>query len=236
MGHFAKAFVITLKDNDISEKGADLCIKSSKRLGNEFEVKRFDATYPDEAAVYMSHNNLNWNYPWEGYEFDAFSGLRKSAYQTANPGARIACAISHYRLWKDCAKQGYPYVILEHDCLFQKKVESSIVNNHYKAIGINDPTGATRKWRDFRQAILNDASDYDVIPVPTIDEYYIPQGLAGHSAYIIKPEGAREMLEVVKTFGLWPNDAIMCKQLIKGLGVSKHFYTRIQMLQSTTTT
>jgi len=34
---------------------------------------------------------------------------------------------------------------------------------------------------------------------------------------------------------LWPNDAIMCKQLIRGLGVSRKFYTHIQNLKSTTT-
>ena len=73
-----------------------------------------------------------------------------------------------------------------------------------------------------------------VRPIPTIDEYYIPQGLAGNSAYIIKPEAARQLIDLVKIHGLWPNDAIMCKQLIKKMGVSKNFYTKIQGLPSTT--
>ena len=43
------------------------------------------------------------------------------------------------------------------------------------------------------------------------------------------------MLKLVKDFGLWPNDALMCRQLVKGLGVSRKFYTTTQKLRSTTT-
>ena len=53
---------------------------------------------------------------------------------------------------------------------------------------------------------------------------------------MIKPKGAEQMLTLVQNYGLWPNDAIMCRQLVKGLGVSKKFYTTVQRLQSTTTT
>ena len=231
-----KAFVITLKDNEISEKGAEVCINSNTKVGNEFNIEKFDATFPDEAAVYMSHNDIEWKYPWEGYEFDARSGLRKQSYPTPNPGARIACAISHYRLWKECSRQGYPYMILEHDAMFQKKVEQEIVKNNYRIIGINDPFRSTRRWQQFRNEITgNKAFELDLVrPVPNVDEYYVPQGLAGNSAYIIKPNAADEMINIVKEHGLWPNDAIMCKQLIKGMAVSTNFYTKIQGLPSTT--
>jgi GR25 family glycosyltransferase involved in LPS biosynthesis len=67
-----------------------------------------------------------------------------------------------------------------------------------------------------------------------IDDDKIPQGLAGNSAYIIKPEGARRLLELVKEYGLWPNDAIMCRQLISKLGITKTYYTKVQGLESTT--
>ena len=70
---------------------------------------------------------------------------------------------------------------------------------------------------------------------PTIDDISVPQGLAGNSAYIIKPAGAKQMIELVDEYGLWPNDAIMCKQLVKGLGVTKKFYTKVQRTRSTTT-
>ena len=70
---------------------------------------------------------------------------------------------------------------------------------------------------------------------PTIDDFNVPQGLAGNSAYVIKPEGAKKMLALADEHGMWPNDALMCKQLIPTLGVTRNFYTRVQGLRSTTT-
>jgi GR25 family glycosyltransferase involved in LPS biosynthesis len=63
----------------------------------------------------------------------------------------------------------------------------------------------------------------------------VPQGLAGNSAYIIKPKGAEELIMAVEKYGAWPNDAIMCKQLIPNMGVTRRFYTKVQGLPSTTT-
>ena len=100
-------------------------------------------------------------------------------------------------------------------------------------MGINNPLGATRKARDYYNTIVNDPKWLQ--PVPSIDSHDVPQGLAGNSAYILKPIGAQKMLDIVKQYGLWPNDAIMCKQLLPRLGVTKKFYTTIQGLQSTTT-
>ena len=71
--------------------------------------------------------------------------------------------------------------------------------------------------------------------MPIIDEVHIPQGLAGNSAYVIKPEGAERMLDLSQRYGMWPNDALMCRQLVPNLGVTRNFYTRIQGLRSTTT-
>ena len=43
------------------------------------------------------------------------------------------------------------------------------------------------------------------------------------------------MLNLVKEHGLWPNDALMCRQLVPKLSVTKKFYTQIQGTRSTTT-
>ena len=45
----------------------------------------------------------------------------------------------------------------------------------------------------------------------------------------------RIVMSAIFKYGLWPNDAIMCKQLVRGMGVTKHHYTRVQGLPSTTT-
>ncbi len=228
-----KAFIICIRENSISEKGASACISSSKKVRNDFAIDTFDAVTPDMANTVMIGNGLKWKYPWEGKETDLKTGLIKSAYQTENKNARIACAMSHWLLWHKCKTTDEPLLILEHDAIFTEKLDcESILKSNYDIIGINSPASATRRAHAFHDKIQERPGW--VQPVPDVDEFNIPQGLAGNSAYIIKPDGAKNLLDAVRQHGLWPNDAIMCKQIIPKLGVTKTYFTRVQGLPSTT--
>ncbi len=228
------SFAIVLKDNDVSETGFKNLTKSSNDVGNKFEIERFNAVTPNEVNETLKEFGLNWNYPWEGYVFEEkIYKLKKSAYSTRVKEKRIACSLSHYKLWDQCVKINKPILIFEHDAYIIKKIDEDIFNSGYDILGINDPRGATRRSNVFHNIIQN--SKLDFLNVPIIDEMIIPQGLAGNSAYIIKPNGANRLLYLCKELGLWPNDAIMCQQLVPNMGVSKTYFTKTQGLQSTTT-
>ena len=228
-----KAFVITIPDHEVSQKAAQICIDSSQKVGNDFDIEIFDAVTPKRVNKLMRDWRLQWNYPWEGEVFDFKTGLKKSAYATVNREARVACALSHYTLWRSCASGSLPYLVLEHDAKFIAKLDNNILENpKYLIIGINNPLFATRKAKVFKDVV--DQSKHEIVPAPQIDTYEVPQGLAGNSAYIIKPKGAQLMLKLVEDHGLWPNDALMCRQLVRGLGVTKKFYTEVQGTPSTT--
>ena len=228
-----KVFIIRIKENSVSEKGASTCISSSKKVRNDFDIDTFDAVTPNMANRVMIGNGLKWKYPWQGQETDLKSGLVKSADQTENKNARIACAMSHWLLWHRCATKNEALLILEHDAIFTEKIDyESILKSNYDIIGINSPASATRRAHIFHDKIQERPGW--VQPVPDVDEFNIPQGLAGNSAYIIKPDGAKNLLDAVRQHGLWPNDAIMCKQIIPKLGVTKTYFTRVQGLPSTT--
>lgn len=220
---------IVVKDNDISENAFKALIGSSNKVENLFEIERFDAVTPDRINEY----NVAWNYPWHGQINDFSSGLIKTAYPTQNKDNRIACALSHYQIWKDTANSNQSTMVLEHDAMFIRKFDIDGDALPYAIIGINDPIGATRRSMDFHEQVQKSTVPY--MPVPTIDDIRVPQGLAGNSAYIIKPAGAQRMLRLVEEFGLWPNDALMCKQLVPSLGVTKTYYTKVQGTKSTTT-
>ena len=147
--------------------------------------------------------------------------------------ARVACALSHYRLWNLCANTNKSILILEHDAVFTTALDFNMNDSKFNILGINNPIGCTFKSRDYYQTILNDNNKEQ--SVPRLAPANVPQGLAGNSAYIIKPAGANKLISLVKEFGLWPNDAIMCYQLVPKLGVTRKFYTGIQTLKSTTT-
>ena len=227
------AFVIYVKGNEISEKGAEKCIASSKKVKNDFSIALFEGVTPNMAKTVMIGNGLKWKYPWQGQETDLRTGLVKSAYPTKVPENRIACAMSHWLLWRKCATLNEPLLILEHDSIFTSKLKyDAILKSNYDIIGINSPASATRRAHMFHDIVQSKPAW--IQPVPDIDEFNIPQGLAGNSAYIIKPDGAKNLLNAVKEHGVWPNDAIMCKQIIPKLGVTKEYFTSVQGLPSTT--
>ena len=231
-----KSYIITLLDHEESQKASDICIRSSENVGNDFELIKFDAITPDRVDKMLISEKIKWNYPWEGQVTDFSTGLIKSSYPTKNKKSRIACSLSHYHLWKSCAHDDTPYLILEHDAFFIRQLEYNIISKSHKSIiSINNPRFATRRAVDYLNKIKSSAPDMGgVVFAPTIDSISVPQGLPGNSAYIIKPDGAKQMLKLVDDYGLWPNDALMCKQLIPNIGCTRKFYTRVQGVRSTT--
>jgi len=230
-----KAFAIAIPTSKVSMAGFEELKESYDKYGHEEGIELFEAIDVFKVDGYSSGNGLEWNYPWEGSQIDIATGLTKTAYPTADKRKRISCFLGHWYLWQKCKSLNEMILILEHDARFIKKLPSdrTFRNCEFDIIGINDPSMATRKSKDYHDAILSKTDFFQ--PVPIIDEVHIPQGLAGNSAYVIKPEGAERMLDLSQRYGMWPNDALMCRQLVPNLGVTRNFYTRIQGLRSTTT-
>ena len=234
-----RAFVITLSDNPESFQQADALIDSSNHFGNEFTVEKFIATTADNVVETFLEEKIQWNYPWTKEVLDLATGLKKTPYETADPKKRMACFMSHYRLWKKCVEDNEALIVLEHDALFIRKLDIDLQREtSYDVVSLNDPRGATRKAAVYHELIQINRYDKHVVTVPWIDDYNTPQGLPGNSAYYITPRGAEKLLSLVKEYGAWPNDALMCRQLMpKMLGCLKNYATTIQRkFKSTTTT
>jgi hypothetical protein len=230
-----KAFAIVVPGNKTSMAGFAELQDSYNKYGHKDGLEMHEAIELHKVEGYCGGNGLIWKYPWEGRETDIKSGLIKSAYPTADRRKRMSCFLSHWYLWHKCKGLDETILVLEHDSRLIKKLpaDSTFEKAPYDIIGINDPSMATRKSKLYHDMILERSEFFQ--PVPRIDEFNVPQGLAGNSAYIIKPEGAKLMIELTQEHGMWPNDALMCYQLVPRLGVTRNFYTRIQGLRSTTT-
>ena len=242
-----KTFVITLPDEWESEskKAAQRCIDSIEKTGSPLDATIFDATTPPtirEGMLEAFGKQVEWTWPidenHDGY--DLKTGLYKRKYAARDHLRVISCALSHARLWKKCIDIGEEIVILEHDAFFVRKFDPAILDGwEWGAVGLNDPRGATRKAGKFHEMLQASATDAPKLHrIPRIDEsheVFLPMGLAGNSAYLIKPEACKELLDKVHDIGLWPNDALMCSHLFKWLRVITPYYTRVQGTQSTTT-
>jgi len=231
-----KTNIIRLQNDIDSNKYANWCWQTSAVNTN---IEFFNAVTPNEVDELMSGLRIEWKYPWTGEVNDIKSGLTLRAYQTVDPKKRMACFLSHYCLWEKTIKSGEPMLILEHDAMFISKKPiplDSILDSGFEIIGINEPFGATRLSQVFHENVQKEHfCKNDVVRAPLIDDIKVPQGIAGNSAYIITPKGAYTMIKLTREHGAWPNDALMCRQLIFGLGVTKTYYTKIQRIRSTTT-
>jgi GR25 family glycosyltransferase involved in LPS biosynthesis len=135
------------------------------------------------------------------------------------------------RLWDLCVLSKEPIIIFEADALMTRKYD---VDFDEMVVGLNDPRGTTRRADVFHERV---SSREGVQVPPTVNRVgeMMPQGLAGHSAYYIKPEGAKQLLDNVKKYGMWPNDAYMCKELFPWIRVVYPYFTKVQGTASTTT-
>lgn len=237
-----KALIISLYGNTEEKPDAFRCYNSVQKYASGLTPVFFVAVSPEMVDGLLQKHKIFWAYPWDKEQYDFKSGLKLTPYKTAMPYKRVACFLSHYLIWKEVAETNEPCVVLEEDAIFTQdfsEFEQQYLLNHPAAIiGLNDPRGATRKSNVFYNEVIaaRDATKDLVAYCPQIDDNEIPQGLAGNSAYIIKPTGAKKLLELVDEYGAWPNDAIMCRQLLpKMLYVTTKFYTRVQGTKSTTT-
>jgi len=203
-------------------------------LADALEISRFAAVTPDNVAEVMNREGVTWNYPHNGTQRETKYGLLKRGYGGRDPKRRQACGMSHYLLWKECVFLDEPIIILEHDAEFIKRFDPNILlqARGYRVIGLNDPHNATRLAGKYHQVVQS--GEGPVVPCPVIDREEVPQGIAGASAYVIKPLGAQAILEKVEELGMWNNDALICRQIFPFIGATKTYYTRVQGLKSTT--
>lgn len=227
-------------NNHESTVATRMVIESIKKTGTKLEPIILPATTPQTIGEGMESLGLSgtaWTYPLDEHQdgLDLKTGLRLTHYKTANHSNRVACMISHMRCWQKAIELNQTIVVLEHDALFTDSLCPEDLTSEWKGgiIGLNDPRGATRRSQEYHNKV---SSYVGLQPVPSVDDWDVPQGLAGNSAYMISPKGAKKLIDKVREIGMWPNDALMCKQMFPWLQVVYPYYTTIQKgLKSTTT-
>ena len=225
-----KAFVITLENNQYSVESANRCIQSAKQFGQDVEI--FHAVHKDNAYDILKSLSLpRWT--WAGnndtQQVCSKTGLKQFPYNTDDIRKKIGCTLSHYLLWEWCVKFDEPILILEHDAVFVRPLPDI----QFEGIcQINDPSGCTPRGRQWSETLKRKGEGVHKKTVIFNDGR--PDGLAGNSAYVIKPWAAKELINKTRELGIWPNDAIMCRQLFPYLEEYYPFVTIVNQGQSTT--
>ena len=240
------AHIITLKSERSQIELTKRLVESIEKSRSEVTPLLFDATTPPKISIhlqtqfkYFDWTSYKWSWPESksSEEYCLKSGLYKPTYQAKDQRKIEACLISHMRLWEKCVLLDEPILILESDSLFTRKFSVRDMDNcNCEIVGLNDPRGATRRPQTFHDKVSIREGFHNTPTVNRTGEKCVPQGIAGNSAYYIKPYGAKVLLDLITEFGGWPNDAIMCKELLNNkLKVVYPYYTKVQGTKSTTT-
>lgn len=229
-----KAYIIGDKKSKTSVQSINNCAKSLKKLKSKLKVEFIQQTSPDTLDNDLkSFPGLAWNYPLnEASRVEETTGMTLKGYRCSSLARILSCTLSHAKVWKRCIHLNEEVMILEHDALFVR----DFIPFEWEGgvLGLNDPRGATHSSRLYHNKVSVNKGVQDAPWVKPKEE--MPQGLAGNSAYIIKPYFAKMLLEKIKEVGGWPNDALMCKQFFPNeLKVIYPYVTKVQGIQSTTT-
>lgn len=239
----AKAYVIRMSDNEHSVNCHKNLVQSIIETNTNVVPIEFEATQPkdilDHKTEVFGSSPVMWSWPQTEIEDRTHltTGLFMRHYKAVDQKRVVAAALSHYRLWKKCVEDDEPIIVLEHDAYFTRRLDpGEFKDSKWGAIGLNDPRGATRKGSKFHEMVQLMGKGLQQVPIiDNENDPPLPMGLAGHSAYMLRPYAAKELLDTVRSVGMWPNDAVMCIQLFRWIRVVNPYFTTIQRGVSTTT-
>lgn len=249
--------IITLINDTASLAAARAAVDSIRKYNSMLQPYIIPAVTPETLDVELKSFRKtikDWTYPYKPGDsrIDIKSGMTLSAYNAKDYLKVVSCLVSHMKCWRMSLMLNTTLVVLEHDAIFTKKFD--LFNDIYGSgrdtsiIQLNNPLGATRKSQTFYDGLqlqlTETGNDNEVkegytrlLDAPWVDTDRVsPQGLAGNSAYVMNPGPAFKLFKLIDEHGLWPNDAIMCKQLL-GEGILKvayPHYTKLQGVASTT--
>ena len=251
--HTMKAYIISLMNDHESTVATRKLLMSIVNSKANVDPFVFNAVTPRSLPQYQKRlfgqtaiPNIKYTYPLAGEKrYDMRTGLQLSGYPTKDINKRISCFVSHYNLWKLCIEYDEPIMILEQDAMFTSGFDYGTIKDKFTGdiLGLNNAIGATRlagaydsTLKEAHKTRSKDPKKPGVYEAPWVDKNrMVPQGIAGNSAYIIKPTGAEKLITLTAENGIWPNDAMMCKQLMPGK--LQHIYpyvTKVQGGRSTT--
>lgn len=113
------AYVITILNNNESEKLSSRCVDSCKKINQQVKLwQAFDGTNGKDVIIPPHLENQS---------YIKWIKQTNNKYSTS----QIAVFFSHLSLWAHCAEINQPIIILEHDCIMLKKLE---YHNFYNCI------------------------------------------------------------------------------------------------------
>lgn len=222
-----RAYCIIVGESDCSREAGARCIESGAAVG--LDVRPFWATPVNEVLSEYKRLGLRWTWANGNASRSVcpLTNLKQHPYRTRDVRMRMGCSLSHWQLWNKCALLAEPVLILEHDAVIDRPLPAYEWRG---AAMVNDPRGAAPNGEKWAAAIQ--AKGPGVHRKSVMNPDSVPDGLSGGSAYVITPQAAAQAVDMVERVGMWPNDAILCRQLGFDLYEVYPFVTHVEAARS----
>jgi GR25 family glycosyltransferase involved in LPS biosynthesis len=188
-----KTFIIRLKDNEHSCEVAKDCYDQAKMF--DLDVEYFDAINGHDAEKHY-----------------AATGIKKAKKFKKNRAGVMGCFFSHYYLWQHCIEIDEPIVILEHDGYFLDYLPDNILDTFTDVLKLDncDPF-QSHYGKDIeasKNKVLSVIKYYNLEAKSTITKSFPGTGnyFKGAYSYMLKPSGARKLINFIKEHGHLPAD------------------------------
>jgi glycosyl transferase family 25 len=185
-----KAFIIRLKNNSISERHANDCVIRAAEHG--INVEFFDAINGNEYEAHLKNLGLKPKYKFKKGRAGVFG-----------------CFLSHYYLWKKCAEENVPYLILEHDGYFIRPLPANILDQFTDVLKLDNLDPYSKQYESIiaEEAILeHSVIKYHNSQAKFLEKNQTGNYMRGAYSYIIKPHAARRIVEWIGQNGFVPAD------------------------------
>ena len=185
-----KTYIIRLKDHVISEKHANECVAEAKKFG--IEVNYFDAINGNEYATHLENLKI----------------FAKYKFKKGRAGV-FGCFLSHYYLWKKCAKENIPYLILEHDGYFIKPLPSNILDQFSDVLKLDNLDPYSKSYESIieeEKTLKQCVYKYHNHQAKFLEKNQTGNYMRGAYSYIIKPHAAQQIVDWIGVNGFVPAD------------------------------
>lgn len=137
------------------------------------------------------------------------SNLSEKEFTTGDMG----CFLSHYELWNSCVSDNEAYLILEHDIQMKRSLPADILDHFGEFLNLDVCSSLRKDIDQYKACMVREGQlKYRQLFSPT----QVPKKISwksaktyhvvGTHAYIIKPAGAKRLIEAAKQHGCLPAD------------------------------
>lgn len=185
-----KAYIIRLKENKHSCNMAKDCFDQAILHG--LSPVYFDA---------IDGNDVKFHYEKTGI-------LPKRKMKKGRIGV-LGCFFSHYYLWVKCIETNTPFVILEHDGYMMKSLPFDILDTFEDVLKLDrcDPySNSYNKVLEEESTLQLSIEKYTNLQNKNPDKIGTGNYFKGAYAYIVKPSGAKKLINHIKKNGHVPAD------------------------------